>query len=155
MANEESKESGLNDIVSQENVVLDTQNEIRSKKRPKRVLHFSDGDLEEYSSEDEVDTSQKTTIVAQVDPRTLNWLPWTWYQTTHVGTKILDGCDYVGEWLANFFGITTPKYQFEIDEFNRLQALENEIIHKNDLEMGGWINQNKNNLINVTNTLKN
>lgn len=67
----------------------------------------------------------------------------------------MDGCDYVGEWLANFFGITTPKYQFEIDEFNRLQALENEIIHKNDLEMGGWINQNKNNLINVTNTLKN
>lgn len=155
MANEENKESGLNDIVSQENVVLDTQSEGRTKKRPKRVLHFSDGDLEEYSSEDEVDTSQKTTVVAQVDPRTLNWLPWTWHQTTWVGTKVLDGCDYLGEWLANFFGITTPKYQFEIDEFNRLQALENEMINKNDLEMGGWNDQNKNNLVDATNTVKN
>lgn len=155
MANEENKESGLNDIVSQENVVLDTQSVGRTKKRPKRVLHFSDGDLEEYSSEDEVDTSQKATVVAQVDPRTLNWLPWTWYQTTWVGTKVLDGCDYLGEWLANFFGITTPKYQFEIDEFNRLQTLENEMINKNDLEMGGWNDQNKNNLVDATNTVKN
>ncbi|KAK2582566.1 hypothetical protein KPH14_004856 [Odynerus spinipes] len=154
MANEENKESGLNDTVSQENVVLDTQGEIQTKKRPKRVMHFSDGDLEEYSSEDEVDMSQKATVVAKVDPHTLNWLPWTWYQTTVVGTKILDGCDYLGEWLANFFGITTPKYQFEIDEFNRLQVLENEIIHKNDLEMGGWNNQNRKNLINVTNVSK-
>ncbi|KAF7395365.1 hypothetical protein HZH68_009415 [Vespula germanica] len=150
MANEEKKESDLNDVVLQENVC-----KTNAKKRPKRILHFSDGDLEEYSSEDEVDKTQETKVVAEIDPHTLNWLPWTWYKTTWVGTKVLDGCDYLGEWLANFFGITTPKYQFEIDEFHRLQALENEIIHKNDLEMGGWNNQNRNNLVNITNPPKN
>ncbi|KAI4492135.1 hypothetical protein M0802_010032 [Mischocyttarus mexicanus] len=154
MANEENKESDLNDVVLQEDV-LDTQCKIVAKKLPKRVLHFSDGDLEEYSSEDEVDKSQATKIVAEIDPNTLNWIPWTWHQTTFIGTKLLDGCDYLGEWLASFFGITTPKYQFEIDEFYRLQALQDEMIRNNDLEMGGWSNQNRNNLINVTNLTKN
>lgn len=26
-------------------------------------------------------------------------------------------CDYMGERLASFFGITTPKYQYAIDEY--------------------------------------
>lgn len=63
----------------------------------------------------------------------------------------MTGCDYVGEWLANFFGITSPKYEFEINEFYRLQAHENEMLHKQDLEMGGWNAQNQNNLINSNN----
>lgn len=54
----------------------------------------------------------------------------------------------MGEWLANFFGITAPKYQFEINEFYRLQALENEMLHKQDLEMGGWNENNRNNFVN-------
>lgn len=109
-------------------------------------MHFSDGDLEEYS-EDETDNSEENKTVNHVDPKTLNWIPWAWYQTTWFGTKILDGCDCAGEWLAGFFGITSPKYQFEINEFYRLQALENEMTHKQDLEMGGWNAHNKNNLI--------
>lgn len=32
------------------------------------MLHFSDGDLEEYSSEDKVDKMPGTKIVAEVDP---------------------------------------------------------------------------------------
>jgi hypothetical protein len=28
----------------------------------------------------------------------------------------------LGEHLASFFGITTPKYQYEIDEYNRIMA---------------------------------
>ncbi|XP_076162887.1 protein FAM177A1 [Ptiloglossa arizonensis] len=119
---------------------------LKPKKQPKRILHFSDGDLEEYS-EDEIDATEENKAVSQIDPKTLNWIPWTWYQTTWFGTKVLDGCDYLGEWLANFFGITAPKYQFEINEFYRLQALENETMHKQDLEMGGWNQTNKNNLI--------
>ena len=31
-------------------------------------------------------------------------------------------CDYLGEHLASFFGITTPKYQYEIDEYDRMMA---------------------------------
>ncbi|XP_017756100.1 PREDICTED: protein FAM177A1 [Eufriesea mexicana] len=135
----------LSEVVLNENVNINLQ-DCKSQKRPKRVLHFSDGDLEEYS-EDETDKPQVNEIVNQIDPKTLTWFPWAWYQTTVLGSKVLDGCDYVGEWLANLFGITAPKYQFEIDEFYRLQNLENEISHKQDLEMGGWNEHNKNNLV--------
>jgi len=76
----------------------------------------------------------------------MNWLPWAWYQTTWVSSKVLDGCDYVGECLANFFGITAPKYQFEINEFYRLQALEKEIFSQ-DMEIGGWMEEKRDNFI--------
>ncbi|KAK1128908.1 hypothetical protein K0M31_020044 [Melipona bicolor] len=136
----------LTEIILNESVDTDIQHR-KSLRRPKRVLHFSDGDLEEYS-EDETDAPPVNTTVTQVDPKTLDWLPWAWYQTTSIGSKVLDGCDYVGEWLAGFFGITAPKYQFEINEFYRLHALESEILRKQDLEMGGWNEHNKNNLVN-------
>ncbi|KAF3429610.1 hypothetical protein E2986_04289 [Frieseomelitta varia] len=136
----------LKEIILNESVDTGIQDR-KSLRRPKRVLHFSDGDLEEYS-EDETDAPPVNMTVTQIDPKTLDWLPWAWYQTTSIGNKMLDGCDYVGEWLAGFFGITAPKYQFEINEFYRLQALENEILRKQDLEMGGWNEHNKNNLVN-------
>lgn len=30
-------------------------------------------------------------------------------------------CDYMGEKLASLFGITTPKYQYAIDEYYRMK----------------------------------
>ncbi|CAK9815941.1 Protein FAM177A1 [Anthophora quadrimaculata] len=137
--------SDLSEVILNENTNINTQDR-KSLKRPKRVLHFSDGDLEEYS-DDEIDISDTNKVANQVDPKTLNWLPWAWYRTTCISGKLLDGCDYVGEWLASFFGITAPKYQFEINEFYRLQALENEMQHKQDLEMAGWT-EHKNNFVN-------
>ncbi|XP_003700711.1 protein FAM177A1 [Megachile rotundata] len=147
MSLEKGEVCDLSDVVLNENINTD-EHDKKSLKQPVRVLHFSDGDLE--YSEDEVDTTE-VNKVEHIDPKTLTWLPWTWYQTTWVGNKILNGCDYVGEWLADFFGITSPKYEFEINEFYRLQALENEKKHKQDLEMGGWNPQNQNNLINSNN----
>ncbi|XP_076754567.1 protein FAM177A1 [Xylocopa sonorina] len=146
MDSERNNPCELSEVILTENEESSTQD--KSLKRPKRILHFSDGDYEEYS-EDETDIPNTSKTVNQVDPKTLNWIPWAWHRTTSFGNVILDGCDYVGEWLAGFFGITTPKYQFEINEFYRLQALENEMIRKQDLEMGGWNNKNKNNLINT------
>ncbi|XP_043596257.1 protein FAM177A1 [Bombus pyrosoma] len=135
----------LSDVILNE---TDTGTQDRkSLKRPKRVLHFSDGDLEEYS-EDETDVPHINATVNQIDPKSLNWLPWAWYQTTSIGNKVLEGCDCVGEWLAGFFGITSPKYQFEINEFYRVQALENKMQRKQDLEMGGWNEHSKNNVVN-------
>lgn len=43
------------------------QCERKLKKKPKRVLQFSDGVLEEYSSEDEVDTPKYNKTVSQID----------------------------------------------------------------------------------------
>lgn len=36
-------------------------------KKPKRVLQFSDGVMEEYSSEDEVDLPENSKTISQID----------------------------------------------------------------------------------------
>ncbi|XP_014257340.1 uncharacterized protein LOC106671061 isoform X2 [Cimex lectularius] len=118
------------------------------RKQPKRVLHFSDGTLEEFSTDEEDDVepcSQKKSgsQVSSVNPATLTWMPWFIYQTVFVGNKTLAMCDFVGEYLASFFGITSPKYEYEIEHFKRMQAEENEK-KKDDLELGGWIQQDTN-----------
>uniref|UniRef100_A0A182Y6J9 Protein FAM177A1 n=1 Tax=Anopheles stephensi TaxID=30069 RepID=A0A182Y6J9_ANOST len=87
---------------------------------PKKVLHFSDGTLEEFS-DDEEDQVDKP-APAPVDESKLNWGEWMRYKTCKLGTTVLAGCDYVGEGLASFLGITTPKYSYEIEEFKRMQA---------------------------------
>ncbi|XP_033209526.1 protein FAM177A1-like isoform X2 [Belonocnema kinseyi] len=125
------------------NVILQEYNK---QKKPKRILTFSDGVLEEYS-EDETDAGTEKEEVIAVNPKKLPWLPWAWYHTTWASGKVLEGCDSMGEYLAEFFGITTPKYQFEIDEYYRIKAAEEDMLRKEDLEMGGWTESNKNNLI--------
>uniref|UniRef100_A0A1B6DB32 Protein FAM177A1 n=1 Tax=Clastoptera arizonana TaxID=38151 RepID=A0A1B6DB32_9HEMI len=115
------------------------------KKLPRRILHFSDGVLEEYSTDEEEEIENKiepqtSSVLMAVDSSTLAWGPWFWYQTITVGTKTLQVCDYLGESLANFFGITSPKYQFEIDHYNQMLEEEKERQKEEDLEMGGWQN---------------
>ncbi|XP_032685475.1 protein FAM177A1 [Odontomachus brunneus] len=151
MTLERDEASDLSEVILQECSDVDTQ--VNMDKKPKRILHFSDGVMEEYSSEDEIDMPKSNKTMSQIDPKTMKWLPWAWYQTTWLSSKMLDGCDYVGEFLANFLGITAPKYQFEINEFYRLQALEKEMLHKQDLELGGWSEQKRNNLIDSDNIL--
>ncbi|XP_055643196.1 protein FAM177A1 [Toxorhynchites rutilus septentrionalis] len=89
---------------------------------PKRILHFSDGTLEEYSDneEDQVDAAKKHE--AALDETKMNWSDWMMHKTCKLGSSVLAGCDYVGEGLASMLGITTPKYSFEIEEFKRIQA---------------------------------
>ncbi|XP_071790584.1 protein FAM177A1-like [Asterias amurensis] len=92
-------------------------------KKPKRVIHFSDGIMEEYSS-DEEDGPQNAKVVPAVDPKTLKWGPYLWYYTVAASTKTLGVCDFLGERLAYFLGITSPKYQYAINEYNRLEEDE-------------------------------
>lgn len=54
--------------------------------------------------------------------KTMTWAPWFWYQSVVVGSKTLEVCDYLGESLASFFGITTPKYEFEIEHHKQMVA---------------------------------
>lgn len=49
------------------NILLD-QITCKRERRPKRILHFSDGDMVEYSSEDEADTPQAESQIATVNP---------------------------------------------------------------------------------------
>ncbi|XP_063216974.1 protein FAM177A1-like isoform X3 [Bacillus rossius redtenbacheri] len=108
--------------------------------RPRgRLLHFSDGTLEDHSSDEEHSTDEERPNEVPVDPKTLTWRPWMWYYVSTAGCKTLQVCDYLGESLAHFFGITSPKYQYEIEEYYRAKAEEEEYKKKQDLEMRGWL----------------
>lgn len=110
----------------------------RKMKKPRRILHFSDGVLEEYSTEDEEEEESKPDSLAVTDPKALTWGPWIYYWMLYSGSSVLSACDYVGESLANFLGITAPKYQYEIDEYNRAMEEEAKLKEDEEAEMAGW-----------------
>ncbi|KAK3914114.1 Protein FAM177A1 [Frankliniella fusca] len=124
----------------------ETRNQpLKKKKVPRRILHFSDGTLEEYSTDEDEDTPDFKTDnkIAHIDPRQMTWFPWMWYQAATAASQTLQVCDYLGESLASFFGITTPKYQYEIEEYHRIVAEEKEMQRKMDMEMGGWVSSSQ------------
>uniref|UniRef100_A0A8D8W586 Protein FAM177A1 n=1 Tax=Cacopsylla melanoneura TaxID=428564 RepID=A0A8D8W586_9HEMI len=97
----------------------ETQTKLKLK-QPRRILHFSDGTLEEYSTDEETDQVDNT--VCHIEPPT-DWIPWIWYTSTNAAYKALQVCDMIGEYLAHFFGITSPKYHAEIEYYKEsLQA---------------------------------
>lgn len=69
----------------------------------------------------------------------MNWGDWMLHKTCKLGSSVLAGCDYVGEGLASFLGITTPKYSFEIEEFKRMQAEQN----AEDQAIKNFVEQNR------------
>lgn len=105
-------------------------------KDPKRILHFSDGTLEEYSS-DEGDAEQVDNS-PQVQEVPSEWIPWFWYTSANVGVKTLEVCDSIGEYLADFFGITSSKYYAEIEHYKESlakQETERETNNKEQLSV--------------------
>lgn len=128
-------------------------NSCEPKKRvPKRVLHFSDGTLEEYSTdEEELEERRKQEekeIQQQVaDPSTLSWVPWLLYLAWIGATGTLKVCDAAGEKLAWWLGITSPKYYYEIQEAKRMQKEEEERKSRTDAEMAGWVGEKDENLV--------
>ncbi|BFZ07776.1 hypothetical protein BsWGS_10815 [Bradybaena similaris] len=107
-------------------VIVDTvsvEQPEETHKQPKRVLHFSDGVLEEYSDDDSEE--EASPIQTKVDPRMLTWTPWCLYYVTMVARKSLSAAELCGEKLAWFFGITSPKYGYALEEYKRMER-ENE-----------------------------
>lgn len=51
---------------------------------------------------------------------------------------MLAGCDYVGETLASFLGITSHKYSYEIEQFKKMKEQEAEQ-EREDKEAGTFI----------------
>lgn len=99
----------------------DTQSKRKKPRVPRRILHFSDGTLEEYST-DEEEASKKE--APKIDPRSLRWLPWFWYYIVMVSKNMLGAADTCGEKIAWWLGITSPKYQYILDEYHRIKAEE-------------------------------
>ncbi|KAK7586129.1 hypothetical protein V9T40_004005 [Parthenolecanium corni] len=117
---------------------MESQSTKENFKKPKRIIHFGDGEVVEYSTdEDECPESATSKCVLQIDPTSLNWVDWLRFKSNAVGQVALNVCDYLGDNLSSFFGITTPKYQFEIDHYNMMKKLESEI---SDTEMGSMNN---------------
>ena len=73
-----------------------------------------------------------------VDPKSLAWVPWALYLTWIAGTSTLAVCDSLGERLAWWLGITSPKYYYEIQEAKRMKREEEERLARQDAEMAGW-----------------
>ncbi|KAK8718869.1 hypothetical protein OTU49_014407, partial [Cherax quadricarinatus] len=86
----------------------------------------------------EGETDNKPDTLALVDPKSLSWGPWMYYWMYYTGSKTLSACDYVGEGLAHFLGITSPKYQYEIDEYKRCEEEEKAEREEEAAEMAGW-----------------
>ncbi|XP_017775513.1 PREDICTED: protein FAM177A1-like [Nicrophorus vespilloides] len=108
-------------------------------KEPKRVLHCGDGVLEEFSDEEDGVAITPSTYAASEsalqDPKTMTWGPWMVNRVTTAGSTALAACDYLGESLASFFGITTPKYQYEIEEYKKIEKEKKEY----EEQKRGWM----------------
>merc|ERR1719266_2887088 len=77
------------------------------------------------------------------DPKTLAWVPWALYLAWMAGTSTLAVCDSIGERLAWWLGITSPKYYYEIQEAKRMKKEEEERLARQDAEMAGWEKKQK------------
>ncbi|XP_044023555.1 protein FAM177A1 [Siniperca chuatsi] len=104
-------------------------------KVPRRTIHFASGEtMEEYSTDEEEEEEEPVKKeVITVDSSKLTWGPYFWFHMWRMATSTVSVCDYMGERLASLFGITTPKYQYAIDEYYRIKKEEEEEEEENHL----------------------
>ncbi|KAJ8411756.1 hypothetical protein AAFF_G00153940 [Aldrovandia affinis] len=108
----------------------------KKQKKPRKIIHFASGEtMEEYSTEEEEDEEEpeKRDLLSAVDPANLTWGPYFWFHMWRVATSTISVCDYLGERMASLFGITSPKYQYAIDEYYRMKKEEEEEEEENRL----------------------
>uniref|UniRef100_A0A3B3Z683 Family with sequence similarity 177 member A1 n=1 Tax=Periophthalmus magnuspinnatus TaxID=409849 RepID=A0A3B3Z683_9GOBI len=95
----------------------------QKEKVPRRIIHFSSGEtMEEYSTDEEDEEESKMT-----------WGPYFWFHMWRAATSTISACDYLGERMANLFGITSAKYQYAIDEYYRIKKEREEEQEENRL----------------------
>ena len=125
----------------------------KKKKVPKRILHFSDGILEEYSTDEEEreetlkQEAEKDQSQAVTNPSEMSWTPWFIYLVWLSATSTLRAADSLGEKLAWWLGITSPKYYYEIQEAKRMLKEEEERKKNMDAEMAGWVGEGKEGIV--------
>ena len=124
----------------------------KKKKVPKRILHFSDGILEEYSTDEEEreeirkQEAEKEASKAVVNTSEMSWTPWFIYLAWVAATSTFQAADSLGEKLAWWLGITSPKYYYEIQEAKRMLK-EEEKKKIQDAEMAGWVGDSKEGIV--------
>uniref|UniRef100_H3CE58 Family with sequence similarity 177 member A1 n=1 Tax=Tetraodon nigroviridis TaxID=99883 RepID=H3CE58_TETNG len=99
-------------------------------KVPRRTIYFASGEtMEEYSTDEEEEEEDYSSTLQSK----LTWGPYFLFQTWRMATSTLSVCDYLGEKLASLLGITTPKYQYAIDEYYRTKKEDEEEEEENRL----------------------
>ncbi|XP_046849200.1 protein FAM177A1-like [Xenia sp. Carnegie-2017] len=109
------------DEADKDGVLNDSMKKKRKRFKKKKTKHF---DVESNSSSDNEENGAFDDT--NINPSDLTWLLWMWYYVRAVSSGALKAAEFLGEKLAAFFGITTPKYQYVIDEYYRLKDLEKE-----------------------------
>lgn len=109
--------------------------DVRKKKKiPRRIIHFASGEtMEEYSTDEEEELQEKRDLLPSVDPTKLTWGPYLWFYMLRVATSTLSVCDFLGEKIASVLGVSTPKYQYAIDEYYRMQKEVDEEEEENEM----------------------
>ncbi|NP_001086911.1 family with sequence similarity 177 member A1 L homeolog [Xenopus laevis] len=109
--------------------------DIRKKKKiPRRVIHFASGEtMEEYSTDEEEELQERKDVLPAMDPSKLTWAPYLWFYMLRVATSTLSVCDFLGEKIASVLGVSTPKYQYAIDEYYRMQKETEEEEEENEM----------------------
>ncbi|KAG7328045.1 hypothetical protein KOW79_007989 [Hemibagrus wyckioides] len=111
----------------------------RKQKVPRRTIYFASGEtMEEFSTdeeeeEEEEEEQRKQTAMSTIDTSKLTWGPYFWFHMWRMATNTISVCDYLGEKLASMLGITTPKYQYAIDEYYRMKKEEEEAAEEDRL----------------------
>lgn len=106
----------------------------KKKKIPRRIIHFASGEtMEEYSTDEDEEVQERKDLLPSVDPSRLTWGPYLWFYMIRVATTTLSVCDFLGEKMASLFGISTPKYQYAIDEYYRIKKEEEEEEKENSM----------------------
>lgn len=95
---------------------------------PRRTIYFASGEtMEEYSTDEEEEEEEPVKKdLLTIDPSKLTWGPYFWFHMWRMATSTVSVCDYLGERMASMFGITSPKYQYAIDEYYRMKKEEEE-----------------------------
>lgn len=105
-------------------------------KVPRRTIYFASGEtMEEYSTDEEEEDEEpvKRNVMTTTDTSKLTWGPYFWFHMWRAATSTISVCDYLGERMASLFGITSPKYQYAIDEYYRIKKEEEEEEEENRL----------------------
>lgn len=73
----------------------------------------------------------------------MSWGEWFKYKASNAGHSFINGCDYVGEYLAYTLGITSPKYEYEIEQYKEMEAeKERELAKEKDART--WLGNQEN-----------
>ncbi len=107
------------------------------------MIHCSDGVYEEYSTDEEEIEAQRQAEEekkkrAMIDPKSLPWSSRVLHYLWMAGSGSMYYFDSWGERLAWFFGITSPKYYWEMQEFKRMKEEEEERRKKEAENTSGW-----------------